>query len=313
MGKTALCIRMLELLNTGRIFKVTELASLLETNPRNIVEYKKELEEAGYFITSIPGRYGGYKLDQKSIIPILKFSNIEKDALHEGFQYILSRNDFLKKNSFELAISKIYSSCIVNDDSNGITVINRFPLAMPEDELKKRFDIIQQCIQSKTSLKFKQLSQKNTERDYVFDPYELFMYNNAWFMIGWNQQRGDISYFKINRMIEYEKTNVKFNVWKLYNRSNYLNEYGFANNGEWYHIEFKTYGTYASLVKERIYGKNQKVIPIDEKTTLVKVDMQNKENIKVFILGFGDNCEIIEPQWLKEEIIETIKKILERT
>lgn len=45
MGKAALCIRMLQILNSGKIYKVSELADLLETNPRNILEYKKELDE----------------------------------------------------------------------------------------------------------------------------------------------------------------------------------------------------------------------------------------------------------------------------
>ena len=39
-SKTTLCIRMLQILNSGRIYKVSELANLLETNPRNIIEYK---------------------------------------------------------------------------------------------------------------------------------------------------------------------------------------------------------------------------------------------------------------------------------
>ena len=45
MNRTALCIRMLELLSTKKIYKISELAELLETNPRNIIEYKKELED----------------------------------------------------------------------------------------------------------------------------------------------------------------------------------------------------------------------------------------------------------------------------
>ena len=65
MGKAAMCIRMLQILNTGRIYKISELADLLDTNPRNIIEYKKELEEVAeqenhaFFIETIPGRYGG--------------------------------------------------------------------------------------------------------------------------------------------------------------------------------------------------------------------------------------------------------------
>ena len=40
--------------------------------------------------------------------------------------------------------------------------------------------------------------------------------------------------------------------------------------------------------------------------------MQNKENILVFVLGFGENCEVLEPEWLKEKVVETIDKIYGR-
>ncbi len=78
MGKASMCIQMLQILRSGRVYKCTELAELLETNPRNVIEYKKELEEAGYYIVSIPGKYGGYKLEQGSLIPSLNLSNEEK-------------------------------------------------------------------------------------------------------------------------------------------------------------------------------------------------------------------------------------------
>ena len=43
MEKTAKCIKMLRILNTGRIYKVKELADLLETKERNVIDYKEEL------------------------------------------------------------------------------------------------------------------------------------------------------------------------------------------------------------------------------------------------------------------------------
>ena len=69
MGKAGMCIAMLQILNTGKVYKVSELAELLETNPRNIIEYKKELEEFGYYIENIPGRYGGYRLENTVFSP----------------------------------------------------------------------------------------------------------------------------------------------------------------------------------------------------------------------------------------------------
>ena len=48
MGKTANCIAMLRYLSSGKQYKNTELADAMETNVRNIPEYRKELQECGY-------------------------------------------------------------------------------------------------------------------------------------------------------------------------------------------------------------------------------------------------------------------------
>lgn len=304
MGKAAMCIKLLQILNTGRTFKVSELASLLETNPRNIVEYKKELEECGYFIDTIPGRYGGYILDKSNVLPSLKFLPDEVSVMNEATNYLLSRNDFMLKDKFYEVLAKIYSSISRDNFINEMTVINRFPLAMPEEELNKRYEMINTAINDKTVLKLKYVSQKNVEKEHLYHPYDLFMYNNAWFVIGWCETWNDVIYFKLNRITDLCLTTKKFIVNKYYNKKDYIDDYGFKNNGEWYHVEFEAYDTYASLVKERIYGKNQEVIPINDKTTLVKVDMQNKENIIVFILGFNRHIKVIEPEWLKEELID---------
>ena len=73
-------------------------------------------------------------------------------------------------------------------------------------------------------------------------------------------------------------------------------------NGEWYPIKLKITGKYAMLVKERIYGKNQTVEAVDQNTSILSVEMQNKEDILVFVLGFGANCEVLEPEWLIDDL-----------
>ena len=66
------------------------------------------------------------------------------------------------------------------------------------------------------------------------------------------------------------------------------------------------------LAKERIYGKDQNVEVIDANTTILSCKMQNKENILEFVLGFGSNCEVLEPEWLKEKVFETVDKIYQK-
>lgn len=310
MSKASLCIQMLRLLNTGKIFKASELADRLETNTRNIFEYKTELEDAGYLIESIPGRYGGYRLVKSGLFPVINLTEDEKEALTDGLTYLEKRNDFMRKDKYIDAMAKVMSSISGSQEVDDLVLINRFPLSMPEQEIKNRYDFFKKQIDCKTEAKFTYISLKNEVKEHIIHPYELFMYNNAWYVIGWSEKSDRAVYYKLNRIQGYESTGIKFRKKYAYRRSDYLDEAGFKNNGEWYHVEFEAYNQYAMLVQERIYGKNQTVTIVNDNTTRVAVDMQNKENILVFILGFGVNVNVLEPQWLRESIKEVANGLI---
>ena len=310
MGKAAMCIEMLKILNSGRVYKVYELADLLETNPRNVIEYKKELEEAGYYIISIPGKYGGYKLDKTSLIPSLRFTEEEKKALTAGAGYLEARNDFLLKKDFQLAMSKVYSSLKHTEPQVEPLIINRFPLSMLGEEIVARYEAIEKCVIKQCKIEMEYMSLKGEAATRVFHPYRLFMYNNAWYTIGFDEKTNDIRYFKLNRIKNFKiLSDQRFRRMLSYNESDYFDEFGMRGNGDWYKIKLQLFDQYATLVTERLYGKNQKVETLADGSAILTCEMQNKESIKVFVLGFGEHCKVLEPEWLKDEVTTTIRKI----
>ena len=311
MSKTALSIQMLEILYSRNIVGIAELSRLLDTNPRNIPEYKKVLEEAGYIIDTVPGRYGGYVLNKKYTFPSTRLSNTEKEGLMQGFDYLLSRNDFMRKDDYSRAMAKISSALMLADTPENTLIANRFPLAMPQEEIEERYAAMAHCIANKLAIEMEYLSLSNEVSKRVLHPYKLFMYNNAWFVIGFDENSRDFRYFKLNRIEKFEIKNIHFRIPLTYVERDYLDEYGMKNNGEWYPIKIKLTGKYAMLAKERIYGKNQIVTPLDDGATILSCEMQNKEDILSFVLGFGANCEVLEPEWVKEKIIATIDQIYE--
>ena len=293
---------MLQILYSRGRVSIAELADLLETNPRNIPEYKKELERAGYYIETVPGRYGGYVLKKSGLFPSVKLEDSEKDALLYGYDYLLSRNDFMQTKEFAKAMGKIASSFPHNEVTQNTMVSNRFPLAMPQEEIEHRYGVISAAIATKRVLEIEYLSLSNSVSKRKFNPYKLYMYNNAWFVLGLDGKSGEVRYFKLNRIKSVVETSERFRVPITYNERDYLDEYGMKQNGEWYPIKLKLTGNYALLAKERIYGKNQTVEMVDKNTTILSVEMQNKDDIVSFVLGFRDQCEVIEPEWLREEI-----------
>ena len=88
LNRTALTIRMLMILKARAIqepISTEKLAALLETNPRNIREYRKELETAGFTIEHKKGPYGGYLLEKSALFPVPKLTRYETLALKKVF------------------------------------------------------------------------------------------------------------------------------------------------------------------------------------------------------------------------------------
>jgi predicted DNA-binding transcriptional regulator YafY len=310
MGKAAMCIKIIEILNSRSLVKVSEIAALLGTNPRNVIEYKKELEEAGYIIDTVSGRNGGYVLNKKHLFPSVKLTDTEKEKLHEGLNYLLARNDFFYKNEISTAMSKIFSSIVYQNNNPSLTVINRFPLLMSTYELERRYFTINKAISNSNVIQVNYLSNKNIEKTYLLNPYKVFMFNNAWFTIAWNEKNGEIGYYKLNRINKIEVLNKKFVKSKTFYEQDYIDEFGMKNDGDFYFIKLRITGNYAAIVQERKYGKNQYIEIVNDKTTILSVSMQNKENIISFVLGFGKNCTVVEPEWLKNDIKKEVKRIV---
>jgi predicted DNA-binding transcriptional regulator YafY len=258
----------------------------------------------------VRGPAGGYYLPKKVMFPSLHLIGEEKQALFEGYHYLLARNDFMHKKEFSAAMTKISSSIMQAETPQNTIVANRFPLAMEQEELEKRYFAISQCIATATIIEIEYLSLKNEVSKRCLHPYKIYMYNNAWFVIGYDELKRDVRYFKLNRIQSFNITNRSFvAIPSTFNERDYIDDYGMKNNGEWYPIKLKLTGNFAMLVKERIYGKNQTVEAVDTNTTILSVEMQNKDDIVSFVLGFRDQCEVLEPEWLRENIVEVAEKI----
>lgn len=66
MSKTSNCLKLLEILQSVEFISSRNLATILNINKRNIIEYIKELEECGYIFESTIGVNGGYHLVGKN-------------------------------------------------------------------------------------------------------------------------------------------------------------------------------------------------------------------------------------------------------
>lgn len=309
MGKTANCLLMLQILNSRDIVKISELSSMLETNPRNIIEYKKELEEMGYFIISVPGKYGGYKLDKSVLIPALKMTKEEKLDLIDGYNFLLAKSDFLNKNSYTKSIGKVFSNLLIENSDGIILSSNKVNSAIEKNKLEENYMIIENAIKTKTKIEMTYEFLKEPKKTILVDPYQLFLYDSEWRFFGWYNEKGDVWYFKLSRIIEIKQTDIKFKVWKNFKVENYLKDNIFTPNGNFFTATLIASNIRAKLFKEKQYGKNQICEDLEDGTTKVTLELQKNPSTYNFILGCGDEIKVIEPQWLADKIKEMAHSI----
>ena len=303
MSRTSLCIQMLEILSTGRVYKISELADMLEASPRNIIEYRKELECAGYNIITIPGKYGGYRLDNKNILPQLRFTSEEKYAINEGYKFLLSKGAFLNKKAFELAIAKVMASYDnTSKDNDLLTRLEKEESIFSEQEVEKIYNLLKKAISKRLCCEIEYLSNKDKPQKRTIKPYDLYIYNENWFVIAECVELKRFSYFKLSRIKEIELTNKRFSRDYFYKKSDYLDAEGFKKNDEWFDIKLEISGYFVKKIKEKKIGKNQKIEMIGKDKALLSVMMQYKFNIISFVMSLGSLCKVIEPLWLKEQV-----------
>ncbi|MDE7263927.1 MAG: WYL domain-containing protein [Anaeroplasmataceae bacterium] len=308
MNKTMLCLEILQLLSAKNIMSKNEIADILEINPRNVIEYIKTLQDCGYNIESVRGIYGGYYLNKDSILPSLKLTQKEVDLLKSSCAFLEHQPDFLEYKTYVKAISKILSTSI-ESISMDVKIIDRYPLAMPKEELLQRYTAFTEAITLHKKCEITYLSTKNKESIHIVHPYQVFVFNGAWLVLAWNETVNEFGYFKLNRIKSYQILSAKFTILKTYQSSAYIDQYGMKQNGEYYDIKLELKDLY-TVISERIYGKNQKITKVDEHITILECSMQNKQVIQSFVLGFGSKAKVIEPLWLKEQIASEAKKII---
>ncbi|MDE6408231.1 MAG: WYL domain-containing protein [Anaeroplasmataceae bacterium] len=311
MNKTMLCIEILQLLSAKNIMSKNEIAEVLEINPRNVIEYIKTLQNCGYDIESVRGVYGGYHLNKDSLLPAVKLNQKEVDLLKSSVAFLERQSDYLEYKEYLKTISKVLSTNM-ESFSTDIKIIDRYPLTMAKEELLKRYTAFTEAISARKKCEIKYLSSKNKESTHIIHPYQVFVFNGSWLVLAWNETVNEFGYFKLNRMQDIHVLPSKFTILRTYQSSDYIDQYGMKQNGEYYDIKLELTDLY-TVISERIYGKNQRITKIDEHKTILECSMQNKNIIQSFVLGFGSKAKVLEPEWLKSQIELEAKRILGET
>ena len=100
MSKISNMLNMLHILKDKKIHSISSLSEELEVSERMIRQYKLELEQAGIYLKSYTGKYGGYQFNENN-----NFLKIENEIKEE--MYLIMKKAIKNQNKVKI---KYYSA-----------------------------------------------------------------------------------------------------------------------------------------------------------------------------------------------------------
>ena len=199
MSKVSNVLTMIEMLQSGRKYSISELARELEVSERMIRVYKEEAEKAGIYIDTLMGPYGGYVLNQSVRLPVRKFKAKDAELLNK---YIEQETDVETKNKLVLLQDKIKGVYIGSKQEAAELNL--------KDENHKKFNALTRAIKEKRKVKILYYSYGKGENERIIDPAEMFLFQDGWYVAAFCEYKQDIRHFELKRIIKYELLEEKY-------------------------------------------------------------------------------------------------------
>ena len=168
-------------------------------------------------------------------------------------------------------------------------------------------DCLYQAIRNKQVLEVVYQSFNwDTEQHIIFHPYYLKQYNNRWFVFGHNAEYPDMVWnMAVDRILQIDiMPNIPYIECDI-DWSEYFSDImGVSNppNAEVETIVLRCYGNSGRYIENKPIHESQRQRWIDKNCMEVKLTLKPNFELENYILGQGENIEVIKPLHLREKI-----------
>lgn len=182
-------------------------------------------------------------------------------------------------------------------------------------QLRYEIDQINTAISESRKIRF-QYGKFNIEKEFVLNregefykvsPYALIWKNDYYYLIGILNEEKKFRHFRVDRMRNVDCTEESFLKTDI-NISDYINKSFnmYAGDEQWVTLKFKH-----SLVNVMIdyFGLDANMKKLDEEYGQLRVKANRSEGLVRWLLNWGSDVKVVEPQDLVEELSGEIQKM----
>jgi proteasome accessory factor B len=143
-------------------------------------------------------------------------------------------------------------------------------------------------------------------------PYHLLYNNRAWYVLGRSSLHESVRTFKLNRIMDLQTTEKCFTEGENFDVYDYLGRaWSMIPEGRIYNIKLRFLPKVANNVAEVQWHSTQKVIRNGDGSATVEFRVDGMGEITWWILGYGDQVQVLAPKALRKKVLEVAKNMVE--
>lgn len=314
LSRISRIVQILITLQSGHGYSVGGLTKILGVSRRTIFRDLKELKAVGvpYHFNS---KTGGYAIDPEYFLPPVDLNLQEALSLlllvHKARNYL----PVPFKNSALMAGLKVE-----NNLPDKIRQYCNAPLQnisikpdphVPMDLLDKVFSLLQSAIRKKRKVRLHYASfYEGTDITTVLYPCHLMYNKRAWYVIGRSSMHKSVRTFKLNRIKSLQVRNKCFLKDKTFNAHEYLGRaWSMIPEERIYNVSLRFSKKAAKNVSEVQWHSSQKTTQTPDGSLGAEFRVDGLGEISWWVLGYGDQVEVLRPAALRKRIKETAQRI----
>lgn len=271
-----------------------ELAKRFEVSQRTINRDIEDICRAGIPLVTTQGYGGGI-------------------SIAEGFT--LDRS-LLTEEELQLILSGVKGLDSVSETSHAQGLSEKLSAGAPDDilidlashyqaPLTQKIAVIRGAIRDRRHISFRYYYEKGQSRRTI-EPYKLVFRWSAWYVWGWCLEREAFRLFKLNRLWELESGPDAFVPRELP-----LQE-----------LDFDQYFSAGTIHLKALFTVSQKHRLVEEYGVdcfreadgrlLLEREFASYQNMREWVLSFGDQAEVLEPEELREDLRRQAENLLKQ-
>jgi predicted DNA-binding transcriptional regulator YafY len=143
------------------------------------------------------------------------------------------------------------------------------------------------------------------------DPYRVWFFNGTFYLIGHCHMRNEVRVFALDRIKMLHQTKESFEIAEGFDFEEFLKPSFGVYQGEPVKVRIRFSSEVAGYIKEKIWHDTQKIISQKDGSVIFEAEVAGTDEIKFWVMSWGSNALVVEPQALRDEIRAEVETMLE--